>query len=244
MDNGLPKRANIHVLTLFPGMFTGFLTSSIPAIAIEKEKLSVSLTDIRDFADNKHRQVDDYQYGGGAGMVLKPEPIAATIESLPIWQDNIDNPNIPIIYFTPQGRLLNQKMVRDFLSYPDLIILCGHYKEVDQRIRDKYITHEVSVGDYILSGGELPAMILIDAIARLLDGVINDLDSALTDSHENGLLGYPCYTRPYDFQGMLVPEVLCSGHHENIQKWRVQKSLEITQRVRPDLIENRDTRGE
>jgi tRNA (guanine37-N1)-methyltransferase len=148
----------------------------------------------------------------------------------------IQDSTIPIIYFTPQGRLLNQKIVREYLSFPEVILICGHYKEIDQRIREKYVTDEISIGDYVLSGGELPAMVFTDAISRLLENVINDPESALTDSFENGLLGYPCYTRPYEFKGMKVPDVLCSGNHKEIEKWHKEKSIETTKRVRPELM--------
>ena len=221
----------INILTLFPALFHNFLAESIPAIAQDTKQLVVTLTDMRDFSGNKHRQVDDYPYGGGAGMVIKPEPLAGSIEYILQGRENI-----PVVYFTPQGRLLNQKIIRSYLEFPEVILLCGHYKEIDQRIRDKYITDEISIGDYVLSGGELPAMVFTDAIARLLDGVINDIESALSDSHENGLLGYPCYTRPYEFQGMTVPDVLVNGHHKLIEEWRKTKSMEITERVRPELI--------
>jgi len=231
-------------------MFHGFLSESIPFIAQEKGKLSVNLINIRDFSEDKHRKVDDYPYGGGAGLVMKPEPIAGAIESVlkNIQPDNecsekttesiikSSEAKIPIIYFTPQGRLLNQQTIRNYLITPEIIIVCGHYKEIDQRIRDKYITDEISIGDYVLSGGELPAMVFTDAIARLLDDVISDLESALTDSHENGLLGYPCYTRPYEFQGMKVPDVLVSGHHKEIEKWCKEKSMELTAKIRPELL--------
>ena len=223
----------ISILTLFPEMFNNFLSQSIIGIAIAKKKISVKLIDIRDFSSDKHKQVDDYQYGGGAGMVMKPEPISAAIESVKKTKSKI-----PVIYFTPQGVPLTQSMIRKFVSEKHLILLCGHYKEVDQRVRDIYVTHEISVGDYILTGGEIPAMILTDAITRLIDGVLNDPDSALTDSHENGLLGYPCYTRPYDFKGFTIPDVLNSGHHQNILDWRNEKSLEMTLKNRPELIKN------
>jgi len=220
----------INVVTLFPAIFHSFLSESIVAIAQKEKQLIVTLTDIRDFTGNKHRQVDDYPYGGAPGMILKPEPLALAIES--ILKERND---IPIIYFTPQGKLFNQSMVHSFQKYKEIILICGHYKEIDHRIREKYITDEISIGDYVLSGGEIPAMIFTDAIARLLEGVINDSDSALTDSHENGLLGYPCYTRPYDFMDMKVPDVLISGNHKKIEEWKVKKSIEITEKVRPDL---------
>ena len=222
----------IHILTLFPEMFKGFLSESIPFIAQEKGQLSVNLVDIRDFSEDKHRKVDDYPYGGGAGLVMKPEPLASAIDSVSQTSDI----SLPVIYFTPQGRLLSQKTVREYLHSPEIVIVCGHYKEIDQRIREKYITDEISIGDYVLSGGELPAMVFTDAIARLLENVISDPESALTDSHENGLLGYPCYTRPYDFRGMKVPDVLVSGHHKEIDKWLKQKAIELTQKVRPEFL--------
>jgi len=221
----------LNILTLFPLVFQNFLAESIPFIAQQKKKLFVNLVNFREFSTSKHLQVDDYPYGGGAGMVIKAEPLANALDHILDMRERI-----PILYFTPQGRLLNQKIVRQYLSIPELIIICGHYKEIDQRIRDKYVTEEISIGDYVLSGGELPAMVFIDAIARLLDGVLHDEESAQTDSHETNMLGYPCYTRPAEFQGMTVPEVLISGHHQKIVEWRQQKSLEITRRVRPDLI--------
>ena len=221
-----------HVLTLFPAMFHNFLSESIPFIAQEKNQMEVSLVDFREFSENKHKQVDDYQYGGGAGMVIKPEPLANAIEYV-----LESRTGIPVIYFTPQGRLLNQKIVREYSQCPEMIMVCGHYKEIDHRIRERYITDEISIGDYVLSGGELPAMVFIDAIARLLDGVLNDEESALTDSHETGILGYPCYTRPYEFMDMKVPDVLISGHHKYIEQWRKEKAIELTKRVRPELLD-------
>ena len=226
----------INILTLFPNIFSGFVAESIPAIAIEKEKLSLNIIDFREYTTDKHRQVDDYPYGGGAGMVIKPEPLAAAIEDT---MSKINDKKCPIIYFTPQGHLLNQKKVRELLTCKELILICGHYKEIDQRIREKYVTHEISIGDYVLSGGEIPAMALTDAIARLIDGVLSDSESANTDSHENGLLGYPCYTRPAIFKGMKVPDVLINGHHKMIEQWRTQKSIEITEKIRPEMIKKR-----
>ena len=163
-------------------------------------------------------------------MVIKPEPIASAINYL-----NLES--TPVIYFTPQGRVLNQQIVRDYLQYEQITIVCGHYKDIDQRIRDKYITDEISIGDYVLSGGELPAMVFVDSISRLLDDVISDIESAMSDSFENGLLGCPYYTRPVEFEGMRVPDVLCNGNHKEIDEWRKQKSIEITRRVRPDLLD-------
>ncbi len=222
----------IDVLTLFPQMFENFLKESMVGIAIKQKALSVELTDIRDFAFNKHHKVDDYPYGGGSGMVMTPEPLHEAITKIKGDRD------IPIIYFTPQGKLLNQSTVNKFSQIDEMIIVCGHYKEIDQRIRDTLITDELSIGDYVLSGGEIPAMVMIDAVARLQDDVLGSIDSALSDSHQDGLLGCPHYTRPPEFMGHKVPDILLSGNHKNIEKWREQKSLEITKKNRPDLLED------
>jgi len=221
----------IDVLTLFPQMFKNFLKESMVGIAIEQKALSVELTDIRDFAFNKHKKVDDYPYGGGSGMVMKPEPLYEAITKVKADRD------IPVIYFTPQGKLLDQSTVNKFSQMDEMIIVCGHYKEIDQRIRDTLVTDEFSIGDYVLSGGEIPAMVMIDAVARLQDDVLGSIDSALSDSHQDGLLGCPHYTRPPEFKGQKVPEILMSGNHKNIEKWREQKSLEITKKNRPDLLD-------
>jgi tRNA (guanine37-N1)-methyltransferase len=221
-----------EVLTLFPELFQNFLDTSIIKIAREKKAIDVRLTDIRGFATDKHRQVDDYPYGGGAGMVLKPEPLYDTIEHVR------KPPDIPVIYFTPQGRLLKQSIIEEYRSSEHVVLLCGHYKEIDQRIRDTLVNDEISIGDYVLSGGELPAMVFMDALTRLQDGVLSDIESANTDSHADGLLGCPYYTRPAEFKGLEVPEVLLSGNHEEIRKWRREKSLELTKQVRPDLLKN------
>lgn len=222
----------IDVLTLFPQMFQNFLKESMVGIAIKQNALSVKLTDIRDFAFNKHHKVDDYPYGGGSGMVMKPEPLYEAITKIKGDRD------IPVIYFTPQGKLLNQSTVNKFSQIDEMIIVCGHYKEIDQRIRDTLITDELSIGDYVLSGGEIPAMVMIDAVARLQDDVLGNIDSALSDSHQDGFLGCPHYTRPPEFMGHKVPDILLSGNHKNIEKWREQKSLEITKKNRPDLLED------
>jgi tRNA (guanine37-N1)-methyltransferase len=223
---------NIEVLTLFPKMFENFLQESILGIATREKALSVNLTDIRDFTHDKHHTVDDTPYGGGAGMVMKPEPLYEAISSVKKEQD------IPVIYFTPQGKLLTQKIVNKYSKMENLILLCGHYKEIDQRIRDKFVTEELSIGDYVLSGGEIPAMVMIDAIARLQEGVLGNIDSAMTDSHQNSILGCPHYTRPPEFKGMKVPEVLLSGNHKKIDKWRQQKAFKITLKNRPDLLKD------
>jgi len=222
----------IDVLTLFPQMFENFLKESMVGIAIKQKALSVELTDIRDFAFNKHHKVDDYPYGGGSGMVMTPEPLYEAITKIKGDRD------IPIIYFTPQGKLLNQSTVNKFSQIDEMIIVCGHYKEIDQRIRDTLITDELSIGDYVLSGGEIPAMVMIDAVARLQDDVLGSIDSALSDSHQDGLLGCPHYTRPPEFIGHKDPDILLYVNHKNIEKWREQKSLEITKKNRPDLLED------
>ncbi|MCK4956451.1 MAG: tRNA (guanosine(37)-N1)-methyltransferase TrmD [Candidatus Cloacimonetes bacterium] len=220
----------IEILTLFPDIFTNLLSESMVGIAIKKNALEVNITNIRDFATDKHHTTDDYPYGGGAGMVMKPEPLYHSIKS-------VNSENTPIVYFTPQGKLLTQDIVNKYSKLDKFIIVCGHYKEIDQRIRDTLVTEELSIGDYVLSGGEIPAMVMIDAVARLQPGVLGDIDSALTDSHQNGLLGCPHYTRPPEFMGMRVPDVLLSGNHKKIEEWRTEKALEITKKNRPDLLE-------
>ncbi|MDP8233107.1 MAG: tRNA (guanosine(37)-N1)-methyltransferase TrmD [Candidatus Zophobacter franzmannii] len=222
------------VLTLFPAMFHSFLEGSIVAKAIKKDALEVSLVDFRDFTFLKSRQVDDYPYGGEAGMVIKPEPVFRAVEFL---QDN--DKSIPLIYFTPQGRPLTQAIVKQYAKEERVMILCGHYKDVDQRVRDTLVTDEISLGDYVLSGGELPAMCFIDACARLQPGVLKDIESANSDSFEDSILGYPYYTRPVEYQGMKVPEVLLSGNHKKIQEWRKQKALELTRQRRSDLLDEK-----
>ena len=222
----------ITVLTLFPNMFENFLQESMIGIAIREKALEVEVINIRDFAHDKHQTTDDSPYGGGAGMVMKPEPLYEAIQYA--RQDK----EIPVIYFTPQGKLLHQETVGEYSKTDEIILLCGHYKEIDQRVRDSLVTCEISIGDYVLSGGEIPAMVFIDAIARLQDGVLGNIDSALTDSHQNGLLGCPHYTRPPEFLGMKVPEVLISGNHKKIDEWRAEKALEITRKNRPDLLKN------
>lgn len=221
----------IDILTIFPEMFTNFLQESMVRIASDNGAISVTVTNIRDFANDKHRTTDDYPYGGGAGMVMKPEPIYAAVNS------RRKEKQIPVIYFTPQGKLLDQQMVNRFSKMQEVILLCGHYKEIDQRVRDLLVTEEISIGDYVLSGGEIPAMVFIDAVARLQEGVLGDIDSALSDSHQQNLLGCPYYTRPADFKGLKVPEVLLSGNHAKIEEWRKQRSEEITKRNRPDLFQ-------
>ena len=215
------------VLTLFPEMFE-ILNQSIIGKAIEKELIDINLINIRDFSKDKHKKVDDTPYGGGAGMVMKPDVVYDAYQS-------IKDRNAKVIYMSPQGKPLNQKKVEELSKENHLIILCGHYEGIDQRVLDKIVDEEISIGDYVLTGGEIPAMVLIDSVSRYVEGVLKE-DSIKEESFSNGLLEYPQYTRPEIFEGMKVPEVLLSGHHENIEKWRKEKSLEITKKKRPDIL--------
>lgn len=218
-----------NVLTLFPEMFE-IVQKSIIGKAIEKKIIEINVIDIRDFSKNKHKKVDDTPYGGGAGMVMKPDVVYDAYKSL-------ENKNAKVIYMTPQGKKLNQQKVEELSKEENLIILCGHYEGIDQRVIDEIVDEEISIGDYVLTGGEIPAMVLIDSVSRYVNGVISE-ESTSEESFSNGLLEYPQYTRPEIFNEKRVPEVLISGHHENIEKWRKEKSLEITKRKRPDLLEN------
>ena len=215
------------VLTLFPEMFDT-LDQSIIGKAKEKQLIDINLINIRNFSKDKHKKVDDTPYGGGAGMVIKPDVVYDAYNS-------IENKNAKVIYMSPQGNILNQKKIEDLSKQKHLIILCGHYEGIDQRILDKIVDEEISIGDYVLTGGELPAMVLIDSVSRYIEGVINQ-ESIQEESFSNGLLEYPQYTRPEVFEGEKVPEILLSGHHENIEKWRRDKSIEITKKKRPDLL--------
>ncbi|MBN1524482.1 MAG: tRNA (guanosine(37)-N1)-methyltransferase TrmD [Spirochaetales bacterium] len=224
------------VVTLFPEMFSDFLTCSIIGRAVEDKKLFVQLVNPRDFAVDKHRQCDDYPFGGGPGMVLKPEPVAAALDSL-------QGKGKRVIYVSPGGRVFDQEYARKLSLDEELILVCGHYEGIDQRIIDLYVTDEISIGDYILTSGETAAMVVIDAVSRLLDGVISD-DSHDCESFSNGLLEYPQYTRPREFRGEIVPDILLSGHHEEIRKWRLARSIEKTMQNRPDLLEKPITSDE
>jgi len=223
----------IDILTIFPELFNSFLESGIVFRAREKKLLDISIHNIRDFTTDKHHQVDDYPFGGGAGMVMKPEPLYEAITHV------LANEQAPVVYFTPQGRLLNQDIVSRYKEKERIVFLCGHYKEIDQRIRDMLVTDEISIGDYVLSGGEVPAMVMIDAVTRLIDGVLGDIESAMTDSHQKGLLGTPHYTRPFKFMDRTVPDVLVSGNHAEIDKWREKKAKELTMSRRPDIYYGR-----
>jgi tRNA (guanine37-N1)-methyltransferase len=222
---------HIDIITVLPDLLQSPFNHSILKRAKEKGLLQVNLINLRDFSTSKQKQVDDYQYGGGAGMVMMCEPISNCIEHL-----KKERTYDEIIYMTPDGELMNQKMMNTQSLKQNVIILCGHYKGIDERIRELYITKEISIGDYVLSGGELAAAIYVDAVGRLLPGVLNDETSALFDSFQDDLLSPPVYTRPEDFKGVKVPEVLLSGHERNINEWRHEKALERTRQRRPDLL--------
>ncbi len=221
----------IDILTLFPEMFVPVTTSSILGRAAEKKIIDINLTDIREYTLNKHRKVDDYPFGGGQGMVMMPQPIFDALRA-------VGAKDKKILYMSPRGKVLDKDKIQELSTLSELVILCGHYEGVDQRAIDYWGMEEVSIGDYVLTGGELPAMVLIDSVARLIPGVLSGEDSAMEESIYSGLLEYPQYTQPREYDGLLVPEVLLSGHHRNIELWRFEKSLELTRDVRPDLFED------
>lgn len=218
----------IDILTLFPEMFAPLKTSIIGR-AVESGKIDINVVDIRDYTLDKHNKCDDTPFGGGAGMVMMAQPIASAIEAVD------PEHKARRIFMSPRGRTFNQKTVLEYGKEEHLLLLCGHYEGIDQRVIDLFIDEELSIGDFVLTGGEIPAMAVVDAVARYVDGVINQ-DSLSQESFASGLLEYPQYTRPQEFMGIKVPEVLTSGHHANIEKWRKEKSLEITKKNRPDLL--------
>ena len=222
----------IKVFSLFPEMFTGPLGSSLLGKAREKGILSVEVINFRDYSTNKHKAVDDYPFGGGAGMVLQPEPIVSALRD----KLDLNDAEQEIILLSPQGKVFDQEAARQLSQKKKLAFVCGHYEGFDERIRS-FVTQEYSIGDYVLTGGELPAMVMIDSICRLVPGVIKEQESYEEDSFYQGLLEYPHYTRPQNFEGMEVPEILLSGHHENIRRWRRKESLRRTLLRRPDLLQ-------
>ena len=224
---------NFHVLTLFPEMIRQGFDTSVTGRALANGLLHLNAVDIRDYSRDKHKHVDDYPYGGGAGMVMQPEPIALAYED--VVKDMEKRPRV--IYVTPQGRVFNQSMAEELAKEEDLVFLCGHYEGVDERILEEIVTDYVSIGDYVLTGGELPALVMMDAVSRLVPGVLNNEDSAEFESFHDNLLEHPHYTRPVEFNEKRVPEVLLSGHHGNIEKWRREQSLKRTLGRRPDLLE-------
>ena len=232
---------NFHIMTLFPDMVMNGLSESITGRAINNNLIGVEAVNIRDFANNKYGHVDDYTYGGGAGMLMQAEPVYLAYKSIlkniqdkdAVEEKKVKKPRV--VYMTPQGTPFNQSMAEEFSKEDDLIILCGHYEGIDERVLEMIVTDNVSIGDFVLTGGELPAMIIVDAVSRLVPGVLGGEESALYESFYDGLLEYPQYTRPEEFMGKKVPEVLLSGHHKNIEKWRYEQSLERTKERRPDL---------
>ncbi|WP_336045849.1 tRNA (guanosine(37)-N1)-methyltransferase TrmD [Solibacillus ferritrahens] len=221
----------IHVLSLFPDMFSGVFGASILKKAQEKGAVELAVTDIRDYSENKQKQVDDYPYGGGAGMVLKPEPMFNAVEAI------TEGRKPRVILMCPQGERFTQKKAEELAKEEDLVFLCGHYEGYDERIRQYLVTDEISIGDFVLTGGELPAMTVIDAVVRLLPGVLGQEDSHIQDSFSTGLLEHPHYTRPADFRGMKVPDILLSGNHAKIDAWREEQSFVRTLERRPDLFD-------
>ena len=222
-----------HVLTLFPEMIRNGINTSITGRAINAGILSVEAINIRDYAFNKHQKVDDYTYGGGAGMLMQAEPVYLAYEA--IAEKAGKRPRV--VYLTPQGQVFNQQMARDMAKEEDLVFLCGHYEGIDERVLEEIVTDYVSIGDYVLTGGELPAMVMMDSISRMVPGVLSNNECFTEESHFNGLLEYPQYTKPSVWRGKEVPEVLMSGHHANIEKWRKEKSIEATALKRPEMLE-------
>lgn len=222
----------LDILSVVPESLEGFLQTSIPGRAQQKGLVEIHLHNLRDYATNNYKQVDDYPYGGGAGMVMMIEPIVACIEKL-----QAERKYDELIYMCPDGETLNQRTANSLSLKGNILILCGHYKGVDERVRDHFITKEISIGDYVLSGGELAAAVLSDAIIRLIPGVISDEESALSDSFQDDLLAPPVYTRPAEFRGWKVPDVLLSGHAKNVEDWRYEQAVERTKLRRPDLLE-------
>ena len=227
---------NYHVLTLFPEMIENGMNTSITGRAITKGLLSLEAINIRDFAFNKHQKVDDYPYGGGAGMLMQAEPVYLSDESI---AERIGR-KPRVIFLTPQGKTFNQDMAKEFALEEDLVFLCGHYEGIDERVLEEIVTDYVSIGDYVLTGGELPAMVMMDSISRMVPGVLNNQESGETESFSGNLLEYPQYSRPEEWHGKKVPEVLLSGHHANVDKWRREQSIIRTAKWRPDLLPKAD----
>ena len=227
---------NFHVLTLFPEMIEQGMNTSIIGRAIAGGYLTVQAVNIRDFAFNKHQKVDDYPYGGGAGMLMQAEPVYLAYESV----EKKIGKKPRVIYLTPQGRVFHQEMAREFAREEDLVFLCGHYEGIDERVLEEIVTDYVSIGDYGLTGGELPALVMIDSISRMVPGVLSNQESGETESFSGGLLEYPQYSRPEEWHGRKVPPVLLSGHHANIDAWRREQSLMRTAKYRPDLLKTAD----
>ncbi len=229
---------NFHVLTLFPEMVTGGLCTSILGRAMSKGVISLEAVNIRDYTTDKHGKVDDYTYGGGAGMLMQAQPVYDAWEAVAARiRDRGFSKRPRVIYLTPQGRTFRQELAQELAKEQELILLCGHYEGIDERVLEEIVTDEISIGDYVLTGGELPAMVLIDAVARLVPGVLHNEESAATESFDNGLLEYPQYSRPEIWHDKKVPEILLSGDHAKVDQWRLEQSIERTKKRRPDLYE-------
>lgn len=226
-----------HILTLFKDMVTDGLNTSILGRAIEKNLIETNVVDIRDYTLDKHKKVDDYPYGGGAGMLMQAQPVYDAYQAVleGISQKTDKKPRV--VYVTPRGTTFSQQMARELAQEEDLVILCGHYEGIDERVLEEIVTDYVSIGDYVLTGGELPAMVMVDCISRLVPGVLNNAESSVDESFSAGLLEYPQYSRPEVWNGKKVPDVLLSGHHANIAKWRHEQALEMTKKYRPDMYE-------
>lgn len=225
-----------HVMTLFPEMVENSFNNSIMSRAIAGGYIEFEAINIRDYTNEKHGKVDDYTYGGGAGMLMQAQPIYDCYKAI----ESKLNTKPRVVYLSPKGKVFNQHMAMEFSKEEEIVFLCGHYEGVDQRVIDEIVTDEISIGDYVLTGGEIAAVVMMDAISRLVPGVLSNSDSAVTESHENFLLEYPQYSRPEEWNGKKVPAVLLSGHHENIKKWRREQSIIVTSKNRPDLIEKAD----
>ncbi len=230
---------DFYCMTLFPELIRQGMSTGVLGRGLEKELIRLEDFQIRDYTEDKHKHVDDYTYGGGAGMLMQAQPIWNTYEAVRerIRQRRGEERHPRVIYMTPQGSVFSQQMARDLAKEEELVFLCGHYEGIDERVLEEIVTDNVSIGDYVLTGGELPALVVMDAVSRLIPGVLNNEESAETESFDDGLLEYPQYTRPEIWHDKAVPEVLLSGHHANIEKWRHERSLERTRERRPDLYE-------
>ena len=220
-----------NIMTLFPGIISAYINESIIKNAIENKIIQVNIYNIRDYSQNKHKKLDDYPYGGGGGMLMTPQPIYDCYMDI-----KKHNKNTKLLFFSPKGRILNNNMSYEYAKLDNITLLCGHYEGIDQRIVDMIVDEEISIGDYVLTGGELASLVFLDSVSRKISGVLSSSENVSDESFENNLLEYPQYTRPYDFMGVKVPDVLISGNHKKIDEWRKNKSLEETKEKRPDLI--------
>ena len=228
---------NFYILTLFPDMVCQGLCTSIIGRAMERELIHIETINIRDYTKDKHKKVDDYPYGGGAGMLMQAQPVYDAYQAVLSQINAKTNKQPRVVYVTPRGTTFSQSMARELAMEEDLVILCGHYEGIDERVLEEIVTDYVSIGDYVLTGGELPAMVMVDCISRLVPGVLNNSESSVDESFSDGLLEYPQYSRPEVWNGKKVPDVLLSGHHANIEKWRHEQALEMTKKHRPDMYE-------